>query len=46
MQQHNVYIGRAWPVWPTCVRISVGTPQEMATFRTAFEKVMAQPATA
>jgi histidinol-phosphate aminotransferase len=40
MQKEDVYIGRVWPVWPNHVRISVGTPAEMAKFQTAFEKVM------
>ncbi len=38
MAQQNVYIGRAWPVWPNWVRVSVGTPDEMSKFRDAFEK--------
>ncbi len=41
MREHNVYIGRVWPVWPTYVRVTIGTPEEMARFRTAFLKVMA-----
>jgi histidinol-phosphate aminotransferase len=45
MQQRNVYIGRTWPVWPNHVRISVGTPEEMASFRAAFEDVMNTPPT-
>lgn len=40
MRAKNVYIGRTWPVWPNAVRISVGTPEEMAKFRTAFKAVM------
>ena len=40
MQAKNVYIGRTWPAWPNHVRISVGTPEEMATFQTAFAQVM------
>jgi histidinol-phosphate aminotransferase len=44
MMKQDVYIGRVWPIWPNSVRISVGTPQEMATFQTAFEKVMSSPA--
>ena len=43
MQQQDVYIGRTWPVWPTHVRITVGTPHEMQVFQTAFEKVMSTP---
>jgi len=33
-------------VWPNAVRISVGTPEDMARFRTAFKKVMDAPAVA
>lgn len=40
MGQQNVYIGRIWPVWPTHVRITVGTQAEMAEFQTAYRKVM------
>jgi histidinol-phosphate aminotransferase len=47
MRKEKVYIGRQWPVWPNAVRISVGSPDDMAKFRTAFKKVMdAPPATA
>jgi len=42
MASKGILIGRAWPVWPTYVRITVGTPQEMARFRSAFEDVMRQ----
>lgn len=42
MQARQVYIGRVWPAWPTHVRISVGTPEEMAQFQTAFAATMAQ----
>jgi len=38
MQKENVYIGRIWPVWPNAVRISVGSPEDMAKFRVAFTK--------
>ena len=41
MRAKNVYIGRTWPVWPNHVRVSVGTPEEMAAFQTAFGSVMA-----
>jgi histidinol-phosphate aminotransferase len=41
LRKENVYIGRPWPVWPTSVRVSVGTPEEMAKFQAAFLKVMA-----
>ena len=42
MQARDVYIGRVWPAWPSHVRISVGTPQEMAQFQTAFAATMTQ----
>jgi len=41
MRKEKVYIGRPWPVWPTYVRVSVGTPEEMKKFKEAFTKVMA-----
>jgi histidinol-phosphate aminotransferase len=41
-----VYIGRTWPVWPSAVRITVGTPAEMAKFQEAFKQVMDAPPTA
>jgi histidinol-phosphate aminotransferase len=41
MAAKDVYIGRIWPAWPTQVRITVGTHDEMLTFRKAFEEVMA-----
>ncbi len=40
MAQQKVYIGRIWPIMPSCVRITVGTHEEMAQFQTAFQKVM------
>ena len=43
MQQKKVYIGRTWPIWPNAVRITVGTPEEMAKFRIAFKQVMDAP---
>ena len=33
-------------VWPSVVRITVGTNEDMAKFRTAFKQVMDTPATA
>jgi histidinol-phosphate aminotransferase len=46
MQAKNVYIGRVWPAWPTHVRITVGTAQDMQALRTAFTEVMKSPAQA
>ncbi|MGC2609556.1 MAG: pyridoxal phosphate-dependent aminotransferase [Candidatus Sulfotelmatobacter sp.] len=40
MAQQNVFIGRVWPIMPTCPRITVGTHEEMEKFRTALQKVM------
>jgi histidinol-phosphate/aromatic aminotransferase/cobyric acid decarboxylase-like protein len=39
LQQQKVYIGRVWPIWPTFVRVTVGTSDEMAKFKAAFLKV-------
>ncbi len=43
MRDRKVYIGRTWPVWPNAVRVSVGTKEEMAKFKTAFKEVMDAP---
>jgi len=40
MAARNVFIGRAWPIWPTHVRITVGTKAEMEKFQAAFREVM------
>jgi histidinol-phosphate aminotransferase len=40
MAAKNVFIGRTWPIWPNSVRITVGTPAEMAAFKAAFAEVM------
>jgi len=40
MGAQHVYIGRPWPVWPTHVRITVGTQDEMAQFQSAYQRVM------
>jgi histidinol-phosphate aminotransferase len=40
MATQNVHIGRIWPVWPTHVRITVGTAPEMEQFQAALKKVM------
>jgi len=41
MAAKDVYIGRIWPAWPTQVRITVGTHDEMLVFRKTFEEVIA-----
>jgi histidinol-phosphate aminotransferase len=40
MAQQNVFIGRSWPIMPTCSRITVGTHEEMEKFQEALQKVM------
>ncbi len=40
MAAKDIYIGRIWPAWPTQVRITVGTKQEMMAFQKAFGEVM------
>jgi histidinol-phosphate aminotransferase len=40
MAAHNVFIGRAWPVWPTHVRITVGTKADMERFQAAYQEVV------
>ena len=40
MAARNVFIGRAWPIWPTHVRITVGTKPEMEKFQAALQAVM------
>ena len=40
MAAKDIYIGRIWPAWPTQVRITVGTKQEMQAFQKAFTEVM------
>ena len=46
MAAKGVMIGRVWPVMPTWVRITVGTPEEMAKFQDAFHQVMSGAVTA
>ena len=41
MLKEKVSIGRVWPSWPTYVRMTIGTPDEMEKFKAAFLKVMA-----
>ena len=41
LRKEKVYIGRVWASWPTHVRVSIGTHDEMEKFKVAFKKVMA-----
>jgi histidinol-phosphate aminotransferase len=36
----NIYVGRSWPVWPTYVRVTIGTREEMAKFQAALSEVL------
>ena len=38
MTREKVYIGRVWPVWPTWVRVTVGSRDDMAKFKAACLK--------
>ena len=38
MAANKVVIGRIWQVWPTKVRVTVGSADDMAKFKVAFEK--------
>ena len=39
MAENKVIVGRVWPSWPNMVRVTVGSPDDMAKFKAAFEKV-------
>ena len=41
MLKHKVAIGRSWASLPTHVRVTIGTREQMALFKAAFEKVTA-----
>ncbi|HEY2155033.1 MAG TPA: pyridoxal phosphate-dependent aminotransferase [Isosphaeraceae bacterium] len=40
MLVHKVAVGRSWPSLPHHVRVTIGTREEMAKFKGAFERVM------
>ena len=40
MLKHKVAIGRAWASLPQHVRVTIGTREEMAKFKIAFERVL------
>jgi histidinol-phosphate aminotransferase len=39
MSEQKIMIGRVWAAWPTKVRVTVGTQEEMNKFKAAVEKV-------
>jgi histidinol-phosphate aminotransferase len=40
LAEEKVFIGRTWPVWPTMVRVSIGTQADMDKFKAAIGKIM------
>lgn len=40
MAKRSVRIGRIWPILPTYSRVTIGTREEMAMFRDAWQEVM------
>lgn len=40
MAEKGIMIGRTWPAWPTHVRVSIGTQEEMNKFKSAIETVL------
>ena len=40
MVKEKILIGRTWPAWPTKVRVTIGSPEEMKRFQMALTKVM------
>jgi histidinol-phosphate aminotransferase len=42
LKRRNVYVGRPWPVWPTHVRVTIGSADDMERFKTAFLAVAAR----
>jgi histidinol-phosphate aminotransferase len=41
MMKEKVMIGRTWSAWPTKVRVTIGSPEEMKRFQAALLKVTA-----
>jgi histidinol-phosphate aminotransferase len=41
MMKEKVLIGRTWPAWPTKVRVTIGSAEDMKRFQAALVKVMA-----
>jgi len=39
MFKEKILIGRTWPAWPTKVRITIGSPEEMKRFQSALLKI-------
>ena len=41
MRQRNVHVGRLFPAMPKHLRVTIGRPEEMTAFLTAFKAVIA-----
>jgi histidinol-phosphate aminotransferase len=39
LKRRKVYVGRPWPAWPTHVRITIGSTDDMERFKSAFLEV-------
>jgi histidinol-phosphate aminotransferase len=40
LKKQNVYVGRPWPIWPTHVRVTIGSATDMERFKSAFVEVV------
>jgi len=36
----GVQIGRSWDAWPTMSRITIGSAEDMQTFRLALDRIL------
>ena len=39
LKKQGVWVGRPWPVWPTHVRVTIGSTEDMKRFKSAFLEV-------
>lgn len=40
MAKNDVHIGRIWPIWPSWVRVTVGTQEEMDRFEAVYPEAL------
>jgi histidinol-phosphate aminotransferase len=43
LAHRDVMIGRTWEIWPNQVRVTIGSPADMASFQNAFLALMDMP---
>jgi histidinol-phosphate aminotransferase len=43
LAHRDVMIGRTWEIWPNSVRVTIGSPADMASFQSAFQALMQLP---